>query len=202
MGGREIELNSTRAITKTEVGGVPVWRLISEQTSPMGSAADTFDIDAKTLMPIHRSFSQGPITAQVTYTANAAKGVIKMGTNEMPVDVSFPAPVFGDDAALETALIALPLKPGYKTTYRMFNTQMQKVRLMSLEVTGTENVTVPAGTFDVFKVEIKPLDGETGGGGTVFVSEDDPRCLVRGTFQLPASAGGGTLTAELTSMEQ
>jgi dipeptidyl aminopeptidase/acylaminoacyl peptidase len=201
ISGQEIKLTSIRSISSAEVEGVPVWRMISEQTSPMGTAADTFDIDAKTLMPVHRSFSQGPISARVTYTADAAKGIIKMGTNEMPVDVSFPAPVFGDDAALETALIALPLKPGYKTTYRTFNTQMRKVRLMSLEVTGTESVTVPAGTFDVFKIEIKPLDDETGGGGTVFVSEDDPRCLVRGTFQLPATAGGGTLTAELTSVE-
>jgi len=37
------------------------------------------------------------------------------------------------------------------------------------------------------------------GGGTMFVSQKAPRCMVRGTFQLPAQAGGGTFTTELVS---
>ena len=71
---------------------------------------------------------------------------------------------------------------------------------MALEVTGMETVTVPAGSYETYKVELKQLDGGSD-NATIFVSEKDPRCLVRGTFQLPAQAGGGTFTIELSGTE-
>jgi len=56
--------------------------------------------------------------------------------------------------AAKQALSCLPLAEGYSTTYRNFDVQQQKVKLMQLKVTGVEKVTVPAGTFDAYKVEI------------------------------------------------
>jgi hypothetical protein len=53
----------------------------------------------------------------------------------------------------------LPLANGYSSAYRNFDVQKRKVKLMQLKVAGSESVTVPAGTFDAFQVELSSADG-------------------------------------------
>ncbi len=196
IGGQEITMEITRKYEKAMENGTPVWRTISTQQSPMGSAIDTFTVDRESLQPIRRKVKQGPTTVVLEYAKGTVKGKIIMGANEIPVEVKLPAPVFGDEAALELAIGAMSLTPGYRTTLRTFDLQLQKSRPMFMEVTGVETLTVPAGTFDVYKLELKPLDGEMG-GGTMFVHKNAPHYMVRGKFQLPAQAGGGTAIVEL-----
>ena len=81
---------------------------------------------------------------------------------ERELDTKLDAPVFGSDSALDIVVASLPLAPGYKTTLRSFDILSQAVKVMSVEVVGVEKVTVPAGTFEAFKVELKNLDGEPG----------------------------------------
>ncbi|MCK4235886.1 MAG: prolyl oligopeptidase family serine peptidase, partial [Candidatus Krumholzibacteria bacterium] len=200
IGGQEILLDITKRYEKITRDGTTIWRIVSSQVNPMFSAADTFELDEKTLIPIRRMSSQGQTTIALSYTETSVKGTINAGGSETPVDVELPAPVFGDEAALELAIESMPLAEGFKTTLRVFDLFMQKPRAMALEITGIETVTVPAGSFEAFKLELKPLDGELG-GGTMFVSEKDPRCIVRATLQLPAGMGGGTATSELIGIE-
>ena len=49
--------------------------------------------------------------------------------------------------------------------------QKQKVKLMQLRVAGSETVTVPAGTFDAFKVELSSADGGPD-KSTVWIAKD------------------------------
>jgi hypothetical protein len=198
--GKEFDVDVTRKIEKTTADGVPIWRITSSQESPLFSSVDTFDLDVETLLPRQWGIKQGQANISLKYDEDSVEGAIYMGGRKMPVEVDLPAPVFGEGAALDIALTALPLADDYVTTFRQFDFQMQKARPMSLSVTGKETVTVPAGSFEVYKIELKPLDGEPG-GGTVFVSEKDPRLMVRSTSQLPPQAGGGTITSELTSIE-
>ena len=60
------------------------------------------------------------------------------------------------------AIAALPLAEGYSTTYRNFDVHQQKVQMKQAKVTGAESVTVPAGTFEAWKVEITSAEGEPG----------------------------------------
>jgi dipeptidyl aminopeptidase/acylaminoacyl peptidase len=200
VGGQEINFGIERSFAKGAPGAAQSWRIISEQTSEMGSSSDTFDVDASTFLPIRWSGRQGPATVVLDFGAAAVKGAINMGGREMPIDVALPAPVYGDGSSLEVLIGGLPLAAGYGTTLRVFDFQMQKARAMTLAVTGTETVTVPAGVFECFKLEIKPV-GEDSGGSTVFVYEKNPRCMVRGIFQMPAQSGGGEVTADLVSVK-
>ncbi len=95
---------------------------------------------------------------------------------------------------------SLPLAPGYKTTLRTFDILSQAVKVMTVEVVGVEKVTVPAGTFDVFKVELKNIDGEPG-GGTVYIDKGADHKMVRSVMELPPMMGGGTVTSELATVE-
>jgi dipeptidyl aminopeptidase/acylaminoacyl peptidase len=198
--GQEIAMDVAVACAGAKRNGQDVWRIISEQSSPMGAAVDTFDVDLKTLLPVYRGVKQGGVTVTVNYSDKAIKGAINMPGREMPLDTQLEAPVYGSDDALDVVVASLPLAAGYKTTLRTFDLLSQAVKVMSLEVVGVEKVTVPAGTFDAFKVELKNLDGEAG-GGTMFIDSGTNRRLVRSVMQLPPMTGGGTMTSELTAAE-
>jgi hypothetical protein len=198
ISGQEIPLEVTKKYEKSKHNGKPVWLCTSVQSSPMGAGTDTLMLDPKTLVPIMRHASQGPTKVALEFTETSVKGMISTAQGELPIDTDLPAPVFGDDASLEMAIEAMPLGEGYTTTLRIFELISQKARAMALEVTGIETISVPAGNYDAYKLELKPLDGEPG-GGTLFVSEKDPRCVIRATYQLPAQLGGGTFTTELTA---
>ena len=65
---------------------------------------------------------------------------------------------------------------------------------MQLKVTGVEKVTVPAGTFDAYKVEITSADGGAD-KETLWVAKDS-RKPVKESAVL-AAMGGAVLTQEL-----
>ena len=187
-------------VAKTARNGREVWRLASEQTSQLGSAVDTFDIDSATLLPVYRGIKQGGTTVVIDFSETAVNGKIIMGANEMPFSTELDAPLYGSDAALEIVMISLPLTPGYKTSIRTFDILTQSVKVMSLEVTGIENVTVPAGTFEAYKIEMRDMSGEPG-GGTIYIGTGAVRQVVRSVMQLPAMMGGGTITTDLKAVK-
>jgi len=195
-----MNLDMSRGVSKATAGSAPAWRIVTSQQSDMGGAVDTFDLDQTTLLPLRWAVQQGPATVVLDFTPEAVKGIVKMGANEMPVNIALAAPVFGDGSSLETLVAALPLAAGYETTLRVFDFQVQQARAMSLSVAGTESITVPAGSFECFKVMLKPIGEETG-GSTIYVGTKDPRCMIRGVFELPPAAGGGTVNVDLVTVQ-
>ena len=103
-------------------------------------------------------------------------------------------PLFADGPAAFRSVAALPLKDGYTVTFRNFDPTKQKASLKQAKVVGTEDVTVPAGTFKAWKVEIKYADGAPG-DQTVWVDATSRR-IVKVTAVLP-EMGGAVATIEL-----
>ena len=99
-----------------------------------------------------------------------------------------------DAAGSQQALGALPLADGYTTTFRNFDVQKQKVKLMQLKVAGLESVTVPAGTFEAYKVEISSADGGND-KATIWIAKET-RQPVKSSVSM-AEMGGAILTTEL-----
>jgi len=198
--GMEVPIEVTVDVTEGQFDGKPAWMTITTQSSMMGAAVDTFVVGGTNMLPLYRGVSQGGAIVAMDYSDTGVKGTITMGAQEMPIDTKLEAPVFGDGSAMDVAISCMPLAPDYKTSFRYFDLLAQQVKVYVLEVTGMESVTVPAGTFETYKVELRPMGNETG-GGTVFV-DTKSRYQVRATMQLPAMAGGGTVTTELTSIEQ
>jgi hypothetical protein len=86
----------------------------------------------------------------------------------------------------------LPLADGYSTSFRNFDPQAQKVQMVQVKVIGSESVTVPAGTFDAYKVQAAMDGGQT---VTEWVAKDSRR-VVKVVAVLP-QMNGATMTMEL-----
>jgi dipeptidyl aminopeptidase/acylaminoacyl peptidase len=200
MGGQEIAIDITQKYEKAKLGGKPAWLIATNTTMPMGSAVDTFWVDLETVLPMKWRVHQGPAFVDVDFTDDAVKGQIDMGYQRVPVDIALETPTFAAGSAMDLLAMVLPLEEGYKATVRFFELQMQKVRPMALEVIGAETVTVPAGTFETYKVELKPLDGEMG-GGTLFVMKEGFRYPVKAEMHLSPQAGGLVVLSELQSFK-
>jgi hypothetical protein len=119
---------------------------------------------------------------------------MSMNGQDRPISVDVGGPLFADAAASQHSIACLPLAEGYSTTFRNFDLQKQKVKLMQLKVVSSENITVPAGTFDTFKVELTPDNGGPD-KTTIWVAKDSRKPVK--TTAILSEMGGATLTAEL-----
>jgi hypothetical protein len=121
-----------------------------------------------------------------------------MNGEDKTISVDLDGALFADAAGANFAIGCLPLADGYSTAFRNFDVQMQKVKLRQLQVAGAESVTVPAGTFETFKVEISSADGGPD-KSTVWIAKNT-RTPVK-VSSVMAEMGGATLIAELLRIE-
>jgi hypothetical protein len=160
----------------------------------MGDAVDVTTLDKATLVPRKRSIKQGPAAIELSFEGGKATGTVAMGGEPKAVSVDLSGDLFADGAGAHEAIGALPLADGYSTIFRNFDVRQQKVQLKQAKVAGSENVTVPAGTFEAWKVEIASAEGEPG-TTTIWVAKDS-RKVVKTVATLP-QMGGAVVTAEL-----
>ena len=200
MSGQEMAISSTREIARRETEDGPVVEIVSSSEGPMGSGTDRYVLEAGSMLPIERRVEQGPATIEVNYGAESVTGTIRAG-QEIPINVKLDAPAFGADGALETTILGLALDADYRTTVRAVEIGMQqRVRYHSVEVLGAETVTVPAGEFETWKVQVEPIDDE-GGGQTLWITREPPRIMVRAETTLPPQMGGATVSSQLESLD-
>ncbi len=102
--------------------------------------------------------------------------------------------VFGDGAGGFNVIAALPLAEGYTTSFRNLDVEKQKLEMKTLKVVGVESVTVPAGTFEAYKVEITSVDNEAD-KTTVWIAKDSRK--VAKISAVLTSLNGAILTSEL-----
>ena len=188
MGGRSVEMAVVSEIR--EEGGA--WVILDTVKSPMGEATDRTVVEKGTLVLKKRSIAQGPVSIEISVSGDKATGEMKMGGQARPIDVALGGALFADGAGANDVLAALPLADGFTTSFRNLDLQAQKVTVKQLRVVGSEQATVPAGTFDTFKVEIASDDG---GRTTLWIAKDSRR-VVRASATTPR-LNGATMTAEL-----
>jgi hypothetical protein len=120
---------------------------------------------------------------------------MSMNGQDKPISTDLGGELFADAAGAHQVIACLPLAEGYSATFRNYDLQKQKAKLVQLKVTGTETVTVPAGKFDAFKIDITSADG--GNDQTTLWIAKDSRQVLK-VSAVMASMGGAIMTAELT----
>ena len=194
MGGQEIPMQIKR--TLEEIDGK--WKLSDVATSQMGNMTDQITMDKTTLCPLSRSITQGPMKMKIDVTEAAVSGNINMNGKDTQLNIPLEGPVLCDGGGMDITLAALPLEVGYSTIYRSVDIQTQKVNVFEVKVLDKETIKVPAGSFEVYKIEVKPLDGSPG-MKTCWITSSGQRILVKKQESMPAM-GGATVTLELENI--
>jgi hypothetical protein len=188
-GGQTMNLKVSTAIAD----GGPSWTATNEIETPQGNVTEKLTFEKTTLLLTNRNLVQGPVTIDVSFADNKASGKMSMNGQDRPIAADVGGPIFGDGA--DQVLACLPLAEGYSTNFRNFDLQSQKVRLMQLNVSAVEKVTVPAGTFDAYRLDVTSADGGSD-TKTVWVAKDSLKVVK--VSAVAASMGGAKITEELT----
>jgi hypothetical protein len=190
--GQTIPMDITHTVKDT----AGTWQ-VTEATvmGPMGTMSDVATIDKGTLELRSRVIHQGPAVVDVKFADNKASGKLSMNGQDRPIAADLGGALFADGAGANDVVATLPLADGYATTFRNFDIMGQKVKLRQLKVTGSEKVTVAAGSFDAWKVEITPADGGTGESTTLWVDKAS-RQVVKMSSVIP-EMNGAIATGEL-----
>jgi hypothetical protein len=117
---------------------------------------------------------------------------MSMNGQARAIALTLDGPVFADGPGSHAVIARLPLAAGYTTSFRNLDVRTQQIGVKQLAVVGRESVTVPAGTFDSWKVEVKGVDG---GVTTLWVAADSRR-VAKISATIPAM-NGAVLTAAL-----
>ena len=187
------QMNLKLSVTIQESGAS--WTAVNSMETPGGTATDTSTIEKSTLILHKRNVKQGPVEIDLDFSGDKATGKMSMNGQDRPIAADLGGPLFADGAGEDQVIASLPLAEGYTTNFRNFDIHTQKVKLQQLSVSGIETVTVAAGKFDAFRVEITSADGGTD-KKTIWVAKDT-RKVVKSSAVV-AAMGGAVVTAELS----
>lgn len=203
--GQPVALGSpTRTVAAVEHEGQPGWAIVDRATLPpaMGAAAmlDSTVVTRADLAPLYRKMQQGPGTIEMAYADDEIAGTMSQGGQSMPMRVALDAPVMAGGAVLEVGLGTMPLEVGYEAALQTYNPSPTAAGVDDyvVRVTGMEDVTVPAGTFETYVVEFDKLDSNE---DTVAYFRTSDRLVVKSVTTLPPQMGGGPITSALTGTE-
>jgi dipeptidyl aminopeptidase/acylaminoacyl peptidase len=191
LGGQEIPLTMKTDI-KEENGA---WTVNETAETPQGPIVDISTIEKGSLLLKRRSIKQGPLSIEMDVAPNKVSGTTNMNGQSKAIDADPGGALFADGAGAFEVLASLPLANGYSLSFRNFDMMKQKPQIKQLKVVGTESVTVPAGTFEAYKLEIVAADNDAD-KQTVWIDKGS-RKVLKISAVLP-SLNGAILTSELT----
>ncbi|MEM6842519.1 MAG: S9 family peptidase [Bacteroidota bacterium] len=170
------------------------WVMVESAQTPMGTATDSTVVQKQTLQPLNRRVNQGPMKMSLTYSADSVTGEMNANGQKIAIDHAVEQALFADGAGASQIIAKLPLKEDYQTTYQNLDLQSNQMKTMVLEVIGEEEVTVPAGTFKTYRVEVKPANGDA--GQTEIWVDQASQKAVKSKAVIPAMSGA-VMTTEL-----
>ena len=171
--------DETRTVARVTEGGRDAWQVITITNIAVAGLqqSDTTTVDAATLAPIRvrqGGRQQGQETlVRLDYQGGRVRGQARVmdrtGPRDITVDTALAAGVV-DDNAIAAVIVSLPLAAGGRWTLPVFSGGKNAVLDITATVSGEENITVPAGTFASWKVEV------TGGQVpvTMYVAKENP----------------------------
>lgn len=168
-------------VTKAQVLGDSI--VYSEATT-IGGFQQRSTVVLNADLTMRRTDQTGTVGPQQTHTQLAYAGGRVKGTSmqaqpsgtpkSVTVDTTIAAGTI-DDNALALLLPALPLEQGKTFNLNVFSSGEGATKVVSVKVTGVEQVVVPAGTFPAFRLEVAGMQLPL----VMHVSQEAPRRLVR-----------------------
>ena len=150
-----------------------VWTVTTAYEFPEGPVTDVSTLEKGTLILrkeafkhfLHPNQTWKPVAINLDFAGNKLTGTMKyVSAQDKPVAMDLGGPIFAYPAGW---IGCLPLAVGYSTSFRYFDVDrlpikpQASIKQVQLKVIGMEHVTVPAGTFDSYKVELTATDGRS-----------------------------------------
>jgi hypothetical protein len=156
LGGESVSSDLMRQIT-IDKGN---WVVSEKTTSLFGNSLEINTIDQKSMKPVKRVLENGQLKIELDYMPNLIKGNVIGGSVDRVIALHTEEPILTDGAGIDLVIGSLPLREGFIGYYRTFNPQSHQIKINQVKVVGMERVSVPAGNFESFKVEFKPINGD------------------------------------------
>jgi hypothetical protein len=173
------------------------WTVTDSIETPDGPVTDVSILEKGTLILRKESLKHFAkpgrpwlVTINLDFRGNKVTGTTNRSGQDKPVAVDLGGPLFAGGAGSDVTVGCLPLADGYSTTFRNFDIQKLNENLLQLKVVGMERVTVPAGTFDSYKVELTSADGGSY-KETVWIAKDSRMPVKTSEFEV---LGGSTFS--------
>lgn len=169
-----------------QAAGRKTWEIGGRMYAKVHSASRVI-VDAETFRPISSTWKHGMLgEVAADYGAETVK--IQRADGSKPVDVPVTYPAYDNEQVVHV-LRRLPLEVGYKATIPIISTLGGGTGIpISIEVKAREKISVPAGEFESFEVELMPV------AQTFWIADDANRYITK--FR------GGGVTAELLRVEK
>jgi len=191
----ELEGESMAVNISTEIKHkTRMWLVTDQLRLATLSTKDMGELEPGSLVMLRRSMNDSRAKADLQFSNGKVSGSIHAQGKKSDIDLDIGGPVFGEGPGFAHVIACLPLEEGYSTVFRNFDLQKEKPKAMQLEVVGSEEVEVPAGRFETFRVEIMSAEGGPE-HSTVWVSKNDRRAVKMITIM--PELGGARLEAEL-----
>ena len=190
LGAQSMSVKTTTVIQERD----GTWMVTETADTPMGPATEITTLEKGTLIVRKRSVRQGPSVIELEQSGSKLTGKMTMNGKERVVDVDLGGALFADGAGAFDSIGCLPLAEGYTATYRNYNLLANKEKTLQLKVTGVESITVPAGKFETFRIELTSADGGAD-KATLWIAKET-RVPVK-VSAVMAEMGGAAMTSEL-----
>lgn len=167
--GMEVGAMELRAAL-VETNGSKAWR-IGRRMSGGGHMLSSVDVDLEHFRPI-TSYWKHTLLGEVSAVFKAGTVEMRRVGTEDPINIRSDKTAYDNEEVMHL-LRRLPLAEGYKTKFAIITTLGGGVIMpIGVDVPKKESVTVPAGTFECFKVALDI-------GQNFWISDDEHRYLVK-----------------------
>lgn len=191
---------ATLTLSKASYDGQPAWRVVNASTMGPGKSKAVLHLDRSTLYPL--ALTSGD-TFDLTYDGRTVTGTSGSGQYATSIDTTVGGPVLDEKSPnVNMALASLSLEVGQSFAVRTFSPLEPAVHVTALEVTGTETVEVPAGTFETYVVSMASSGKQTSSSGTTHLRAAAPHYPVKASATIETAGGMSmTVTRELQTLE-
>jgi hypothetical protein len=184
----------TITLAPAQFRGAAAWLLVDAQQNPIGRAADSLYLgraDLATMRRVtHITAPQGETVLSMDFTADSVKGELTAAGQKQSLAMANARGSVVGDAVVVALLSALPLAEGWSAELPVLNPQARGTVPLTLTVSGSAKVTVPAGSYDTWV--LRASSGPT--SATYYVAKGGP--VVKVVATLP-QLGGATVETVL-----
>ncbi|HEY0305601.1 MAG TPA: insulinase family protein, partial [Longimicrobiales bacterium] len=171
---------NTMVVTRANIAGKDVVK-VNSSTSGMMTATNELIFETKGFVPvsINMEMQMGPQTMsqKLAYANGKITGTSKMPQGDKTIDAAAPAGTLlsGMD---QFAIMLNNFATNKEIRLPVFNAQSGTVSNFTAKVVGESKVTVPAGAFDVYELDVTGAEGSM----KVFVNKAAPNVIVKQEF--------------------